>query len=54
MTTLEDVFLRLEEEATVDQEGTVVAANIQSVAKENGYCAITSGHASNGWLRGGS
>lgn len=45
MMTLEDVFLRLEEEATVDQEGTVMAANIQ--AKENGYFAITPERASN-------
>uniref|UniRef100_A0A8B9FUL4 ABC transporter domain-containing protein n=1 Tax=Amazona collaria TaxID=241587 RepID=A0A8B9FUL4_9PSIT len=35
MTTLEDVFLRLEEEATVDQEGTIVAANTQPAAKGN-------------------
>uniref|UniRef100_A0A8C3KFM0 ABC transporter domain-containing protein n=1 Tax=Calidris pygmaea TaxID=425635 RepID=A0A8C3KFM0_9CHAR len=32
MTTLEDVFLRLEEEATVDQEGTIMAANTQPVS----------------------
>lgn len=54
MTTLEDVFLRLEEETTADQEGTIVAANIQSAAEENGYFAITPGHASNSWLLGGS
>uniref|UniRef100_A0A8C3BZI0 ATP binding cassette subfamily A member 10 n=1 Tax=Cairina moschata TaxID=8855 RepID=A0A8C3BZI0_CAIMO len=34
MTTLEDVFLRLEEEATLGQEGTSVAANTQPPAKE--------------------
>jgi len=47
MTTLEDDFLRLEEEATVDLEGTIVAANIQSAAKANGYFAITPGRVSN-------
>uniref|UniRef100_A0A8C3C2F4 ATP binding cassette subfamily A member 10 n=1 Tax=Cairina moschata TaxID=8855 RepID=A0A8C3C2F4_CAIMO len=36
MTTLEDVFLRLEEEATLGQEGTSVAANTQPPAKEPG------------------
>uniref|UniRef100_A0A8U7NLY4 Uncharacterized protein n=1 Tax=Corvus moneduloides TaxID=1196302 RepID=A0A8U7NLY4_CORMO len=34
MTTLEDVFLRLEGEATAIQEGTVVAVNLQPTAKE--------------------
>uniref|UniRef100_A0A8C0EA16 ABC transporter domain-containing protein n=1 Tax=Bubo bubo TaxID=30461 RepID=A0A8C0EA16_BUBBB len=41
MTTLEDVFLRLEEAATADREGTVMAPNIQSAAEENSYFAIT-------------
>lgn len=36
MTTLEDVFLRLEEEATLGQEGTSVTANTQPPAKEPG------------------
>uniref|UniRef100_A0A8C0ECF7 ABC transporter domain-containing protein n=1 Tax=Bubo bubo TaxID=30461 RepID=A0A8C0ECF7_BUBBB len=43
MTTLEDVFLRLEEAATADREGTVMAPNIQSAAEENSYFVAVSG-----------
>uniref|UniRef100_A0A8U7NM24 Uncharacterized protein n=1 Tax=Corvus moneduloides TaxID=1196302 RepID=A0A8U7NM24_CORMO len=42
MTTLEDVFLRLEGEATAIQEGTVVAVNLQPTAKEISSSAVTS------------
>lgn len=42
MTTLEDVFLRLEGEATAVQEGTIMAVNLQSTAKEISSSAVTS------------
>lgn len=42
MTTLEDVFLRLEGEATAVQEGTIVAVNLRSTAKEISSSALTS------------
>lgn len=42
MTTLEDVFLRLEGEAAAVQEGTIVAVNLQSTAKEISSSAVTS------------
>uniref|UniRef100_A0A8D0F2N8 ABC transporter domain-containing protein n=1 Tax=Strix occidentalis caurina TaxID=311401 RepID=A0A8D0F2N8_STROC len=48
MTTLEDVFLRLEE-ATADREGTIMAPNIQSAAEENSYFAITPEHSVSAW-----
>lgn len=54
MTTLEDVFLRLKDGATMDREGTMVSANTQSAAEEQGYLAVTPGHASNNWLLGSS
>lgn len=44
MTTLEDVFLRVEGEATTDRGGTMVAASIQPAAEEQGYLAVTPGH----------
>lgn len=41
MTTLEDVFMRLEEEATMGQEGTTAAANTQPPAQEPGCFTTT-------------